>query len=129
MAENTIRKQKANQNIVRNTIPQVRTFFSNLAGLDTMIEKGLPTTYIPNLLFLAFLGILYIGNAHYADKMIREINKSSTEVEKLKADYRTSKVEFLHASKLTSIQNEVKKIGLVENNGKVYRIKVKKDEY
>ncbi len=129
MIENSYKKQKNNENIAKNTLPQVRSFFSNLAGLDAMIEKGLPTTYIPGLLFMAFLGILYIGNAHYADKMTREINKSTKEVEKLKADYTTSKVEFLYASKLSAIQKEVKRIGLVENNGKVYRIKLKKDEY
>lgn len=128
MAENTYRKQKKVGNTY-NKVGWANNMMDNFADLDSVVEKGLPTKYLPRLLFLVFLGIIYISNAHYAEKMIRTLNKSEIETENLRADYTTIKVEFLYASKQSEIVERAKEIGLIENNGKTFRITVNKDEY
>lgn len=128
MAENRYRKQKKVSNSY-NKVGWANNMLDSFADLDNIVEKGLPTKYLPRLLFLVLLGVIYISNAHYAERMIRTLNKSEIETENLRADYTTIKVEFLYASKQSEIVERAKEIGLIENNGKTFRITIKEDEY
>ena len=63
MAENTYRdstERKANKGVFR--------MVEGLLKLDTFFDKGLPVRYLPYLLYVAAIGIFYIGNSHYAHR-------------------------------------------------------------
>ncbi|HAI75047.1 MAG TPA: hypothetical protein DCM08_02270 [Microscillaceae bacterium] len=130
MSENKYRQKGSGENRLSSEKRgfSVTEFFENFAGVEAMLDKGLPTRFIPYLLFLAFLGLIYIGNAHFAERTIRELNRSETEADNLKADYTTIKVQLLFAGKQTEISAKAQEVGLVENNGKTYRIILKKNE-
>jgi hypothetical protein len=69
---------------------------------------------VPFFLFLAFLAVIYIYNGHYADKTIRDINKTSKEVKELQYEYKTVKGAALFQSKQSELLQVVQPLGLKE---------------
>jgi len=69
---------------------------------------------VPFFLFLAMLAVVYIFNGHYADKTIREINRTSKEVKELKYEYITVKSEVMFRSKPSELVKAVEPLGLKE---------------
>ncbi len=61
--------------------------------LETYFEEGFPVQYLPKILFVMLLSLIYIGNTHYAEKATRAIDRAQTEVEDLRADYTTLKAD------------------------------------
>jgi hypothetical protein len=89
------------------------------------------TSALPFILFLAFLGMLYIGNMHLAEKNIRDIDKMSREVKELTWDYKTAKAELAYKSTLTEIAKRVDTLGIKESLEPPQRLKAQevKDEH
>jgi len=73
------------------------------------------TDALPFILFLAFLGMLYIGNRHLAEKNIRDIDKISKEVKELSWDYKTTKAELAYKSTLTEVAKRADTLGIKES--------------
>ena len=69
---------------------------------------------VPFFLFLALLAVLYIYNGHYANKTIRDINKTEKEVKELKYEYKMIKGELLSRTKQSELINAVAPLGLQE---------------
>jgi hypothetical protein len=69
---------------------------------------------IPFFLFLALLAVIYIYNGHYADKTIRDINKTSNELKELQYEYKSVKGDVLLRSKQSELIEAVKPLGLKE---------------
>src|SRR5215510_8647857 len=92
--------------------------------LEAYFEEGFPVQYLPKILFVMFLGILYIGNTHHAERTVREINRSQSEVEDLRADYTTLKADVMFASKQSEVARRVKELGLKESIDPPYKILV-----
>src|SRR5258708_38457142 len=67
--------------------------------LETYFEEGFPVQYLPKILFVMVVGLLYISNTHYSEKTVRKIDKVQSEVEDLRADYTTLKSDLMFASK------------------------------
>ena len=70
------------------------------------------TSALPFILFLAFLGMLYIGNMHLAEKNIRDIDRIGKEVKELSWDYKTTKAELAYKSTLSEVAKRVDTIGI-----------------
>ncbi|MEI9920758.1 MAG: FtsL-like putative cell division protein [Bacteroidota bacterium] len=90
--------------------------------LETYFEEGFPVHYLPKILFVLFLSLLYIGNTHHAEKTVREINRAQSEVEDLRADYTTLKAEVMYASKQSEVARRVKELGLKESLNPPFKI-------
>ncbi|MBK5273161.1 MAG: hypothetical protein JJE22_19340 [Bacteroidia bacterium] len=69
---------------------------------------------LPFFLFLALLAVIYIYNGHYADNVIRKINRTSKEVKELQYDYKTVKSEVMFRSKQSELVKAVEPLGLKE---------------
>lgn len=69
---------------------------------------------VPFFLFLALLAVLYIYNGHYADKMIRNINRTAKEVKELKYEYTNVKSELMFQSKPSELIKAVEPLQLKE---------------
>lgn len=94
--------------------------------LENYFEEGFPVQYLPKILFVMLLGLLYIGNTHYAEKTVRKISQFQAEVEDLRADYTTLKADLMFASKQSEVAKKVKAFGLQESLTPPYKIVVKK---
>ena len=97
--------------------------------LESYFEEGFPIEYLPKILFVVFLSLLYIGNTHHADKATRQIDKMRSEVEDLRADYTTLKADVMFASKQSEVARRVKVIGLEESLRPPFKIIVEDNEY
>lgn len=109
-----------------------KSFFTGLEKklkLEHYFEEGFPTQYLPKILFVMALGLLYIGNTHYAEKTVRKINAIQAEVEDLRADYTTRKADLMFASKQSEVARKVKAYGLTESLTPPYKIVVEEGEY
>ena len=134
MAENKIRSEaeRANEMRLKPERSNGKSAFSGLEKrlkLESYFEEGFPVQYLPKILFLFFLGLLYISNTHYADKTTRAIEKSQSEVEDLRADFTTLKADVMFASKQSEVARRVKSIGLEESLKPPFKVVVKKGEY
>ena len=69
---------------------------------------------VPFFLFLTVLAVIYIYNGHYADKTIRNINRTAKEVKELQWEYKTVKSEVMFQSKQSELIKAVEPIGLKE---------------
>ena len=69
---------------------------------------------VPFFLFLAFLAVVYIYNGHHADKLARDITKTTRELKELQYEYKTVKGEVLFRSKQSELVKAVAPLGLKE---------------
>lgn len=69
---------------------------------------------VPFFLFLTLLAVIYIYNGHYADKTIRNINRTEKEVKELKYEYVAVKSEVMFQSKPSELIKAVEPLGLKE---------------
>ena len=99
------------------------------ANVDALFEEGVPLKYLPHILFLTLLTLFYIGNTHYAEKTIRNIDKVKVETEDLRADYTTLKSDYMEASKQSEVARNVAPLGLEESSSPPYQVIVSEDEY
>jgi len=99
---------------------------------NTFLSKGVispetATGALPFILFLALLGMIYIGNIHMAEKNIHDIDKLSKEVKELTYDYKTTKAELAFKSTLSEVTAKADTLGLKEPVTPPRQITVKED--
>lgn len=97
--------------------------------LETYFEEGFPVKYLPKILFVLAISLIYISNTHYSEKTIRKINQTQTEVEDIRADYTTLKADLMFSSKQSEVARRVKALGLKESKNPPYKIVVEDGEY
>ncbi len=65
-------------------------------------------------LFLAALAVVYIYNGHYADRVVRDINRTNKELKELQYEYKTLRSEVMFRSKQSELAKAVEPFGLKE---------------
>lgn len=120
---------------VKSTSPAIGGGFSIFSSierklkLESYFEEGFPVHYLPKILFVLVLGLIYIGNTHYAEQTVRKINVMQVEVEDLRADYTTLKADLMFSSKQSEVARKVKAFGLKESLIPPYKVVVEEGEY
>ena len=92
--------------------------------VDTSFERGLPTRFVPYILYFTIIGLFYIGNSHYAERMVRRTEQLEREVENLRANYTTLKASYMYESKQSQVAKRAKELGLEESATPPYKIVV-----
>lgn len=100
------------------------SLLDRVTSVDGLFREGLPVRYLPHLLFVMLLTLLYIGNTHYGNRMNRNIQRLKQETEDLRADYTTLKSDYMEASKQSEVARKVAAFGLVESSSPPFRISV-----
>jgi len=111
MGENTVRVNKSTA-----TGGGLFSYLQRKMSLNSLFDEGIPVNYLHKILFITVIAIFYIANNHWAERMIRKIDKMQVEVEELRADYTSLKSEYMFASKQTEVARKVKKLGLKESH-------------
>jgi hypothetical protein len=88
--------------------------FRELVDLHTYLNPDKLASELPFILFMAFLAMLYIGNIHYTERTIKEINRAEREYKELKWEYMSTKSELMYKSKQTHVSEMVEPLGLLE---------------
>ncbi|MFP4470235.1 MAG: FtsL-like putative cell division protein [Bacteroidales bacterium] len=79
--------------------------------------------WMPFIFFIALIGIVYIGNNHFAERKIREINRLNTEIKELGFDYLNMKSRVNEKTRASFLARELEKHGikpLVEPPEKIF---------
>ena len=72
---------------------------------------------LPFVIFLTFLGIIYIGNRFYSERLVRQINEKKAEVGNLRSEQITISSELMNISRPSEVADLVKEknLGLYES--------------
>lgn len=81
---------------------------------------------LPFILFLGFLGMIYIMNAHYSEKKLWQIQKLESQIEDLKREHNSIKSKLMYQTKQSEVAKAVESIGLKNSTATPKRIIVKK---
>lgn len=65
----------------------------------------------PMFFFMAGLGLLYIYNAHYAQRIVRKTDDVKDEIKELRAEYITIKSELMFKSKQSQVSKRLEEEG------------------
>lgn len=83
----------------------------------------------PMFFLLAGLGLLYIYNAHYAQRIVRKTDEVKDEIKELRAEYITIKSDLMYQSKQSQVSKRLEGTELKELRNPPYKITyTKKDE-
>ncbi len=120
MAENKFRigTERINEARMPSSGGNGKSVFSGWEGrlkLESYFEEGFPVQYLPKILFVLLISLLYISNTHYGEKTVRRIDQLQSDVEDLRADYTTLKSDLMFASKQSEVARKVKSLGLKES--------------
>ena len=86
------------------------------------------TRALPFVLYIAFLGMIYIGNRHLAENTIRDIDKYSKQVKELSWGYKSSKADLAFKSTLSEVAKRADTLGIRESMQPPQKIEVKEDD-
>ena len=67
---------------------------------------------LPFFLFLTLLAVVYIYNGHYADRVVRDIGRTSRELQELQYEYKNLKSDVMFRSKQSELTKAVEPFGL-----------------
>jgi len=97
--------------------------------LTKFLTKGFITTdeatrALPFVLYLAFLGMIYIANRHLAEKNIRDIDKLTKEVHELNWEYKVNQADLAYKSTLSEVAKRVDTLGIKESLQPAHKITI-----
>jgi hypothetical protein len=85
------------------------------------------TRALPFVLFLTFLGMVYIANRHLAEKNIRDIDKLTKEVHELNWEYKVTQADLAYKSTLSEVAKRVDTLGIKESLQPAQKITITED--
>jgi len=113
----TKKKSPAKRNIARS-------FLEMLNGNFLTRESAIK--HLPFLLFLTLLALTYIGNAHYAERTLRESEKLKKNLKELRSAHITAKFDLMFKSRQSEVAKAVEEMGLKESITPPQKISIKK---
>lgn len=83
----------------------------------TVLVRDDTRKQLPFVIFLTFLGIIYIGNRFYSERLVRRINDMKAEVGNLRSEQITISSELMNISRPSEVADLVreKNLGLFES--------------
>lgn len=72
---------------------------------------------LPFLIYMTFLGLVYITNGFLAESAVRAINTTNSEIKELRSEYITSKSDLMYESKQSQVVDLIneRELGLSES--------------
>ncbi len=77
---------------------------------------------LPYVLFLGFLGTIYIANVHSAENTMREIKQLEKEISEIRWRYMAAKADLMYNSKQSEVSTKVRGYGLKDSGRKPKKI-------
>jgi len=117
----SIQEEKLNEPVAEETVETTasikgnkvtRTVSSLMSGRFLISETTL--RYLPFVMFLAFLSLLYIANGYYAQAKDRELDKLNNELGELRTQYVIAKSKLMYLSKESEVAKAASDMGIKE---------------
>lgn len=134
--KNTHKPRPTVKPIKKKRFPKIRlinhnvSFSRSVAGVldGSFLTRNHLINQMPFILFVTFLGIIYIANSYNAEKTIIDISRTKKELEELRYEYITTKSNLMFVSKQSEVayrlaSKEIKEsvippFKLIDNTGK-----------
>lgn len=132
MAKNTFRQPErvAKQKKQRRKL-RLASWLNDFIGLDRLFgeDNAWPIRHIDRILWVTFLLILYIGLNHNAERLVRRIQRTKTQVDELRSQSTVLQADFMKSGKQSELAKRVSTIGLSDSQTPPHKIVVKQDEH
>ena len=104
-------------------------FSKSLANIfsGNFLSKDNVVGLLPFIFFLTFLGIIYIANGYYAEKIARDLYKTGNDVKELRSEYITIKSDLNYKSKQSQVAKATEELEIKESTIPPTKIVVKQD--
>lgn len=89
-------------------------FFTSLIT-GSFLAKENVVRGLPFVLFLTFLGLLYIANGYNTEKLVRELDNINDELKELRSEYITIKSDLNYESKQSQVASKSELFGVKES--------------
>lgn len=128
MAKNTFRTPKTVARQKRKS--RLTSWVNEVIGLDRLFGENntWPIRYIDRILWVTFLLIVYIGLTHNAERLVRRIQRTKTEVDEKRAQYTTLQADFMKSGKQSELAKRVAPLGLTDSQTPPRKLVVPKTE-
>jgi len=125
-----IQEEEVEQDIIveEKLVREIPDNFFTQLFTKGFISTERATSALPFLMYLALLGMIYIGNMHLAEKTIRDIDDITKEVKERGWDYKTAKAEMAFKSTLTEVAKRADTLGVRQSVEPPQKITVKEEE-
>lgn len=111
---------KSAQATAENTAPlQKLRLFSWLKGGFRSKDAG---RYIRYVLFVVFIGMVYVWNSHIAEQQVKEEARLRKEIADAKAEYKTMHARLSSGTRRHVIFQKVDSLGLRSTNANVFKL-------
>ena len=81
----------------------------------------------PFVIFLGFLATIYIANAHYAERNVRQIQLHQQQIKEMRWFYKSLHAENMYNSKRSEVVEEAKEEGLQPLRSKPKRLEFREE--
>ena len=125
MGENRLKEESHVASDKKKARNSLFNFVDDKMAMGKMFESGLPVKYIPYILYITLIGVLYIANTHYSDRLNSSILELQKEVEDSRSAYTTLKSDYSYESKQSEVAKKVLSIGLIEDKNPPRKIVIK----
>lgn len=117
MAKNTFRQS------ARTITPQQKKqrrrirlaeWLNDYIGLDRLFgeDNAWPIRHIDRILWVTALLIIYIGLNHNAERLVRRIQRTKTQVDELRSQFTVLQADFMKSGKQSELSQRVAALGL-----------------
>lgn len=94
----------------------------------SFLSKEKVVESLPFVFFLSFLGICYIANGYQAEKVIRQLYKTTNNLKELRSEYITTKSDLMVISKQSQVASATAEMGLRELTSPPKKIVLNQEE-
>lgn len=110
----------------KNKFSGIKTIFDG-----SILASETTSKHVPFFIYLAILGILYIGNRYSAESMLRNTKKLQDEIKELNSESISTVSDLMNYSKQSTVIQEINKrqMGLEESTIPPNIIKLKEDDF
>jgi Bacteriodetes cell division protein (FtsL-like) len=122
---NTFKKEKKPKK--KREAGKVSKSLANIFS-GSFLSKDNVVGLLPFIFFLTFIGILYIANGYYAEKVVRELHKTGNEVKELRSEYITIKSDLNFKSKQSQVAQATEPLEIYESTTPPTKILIDEDE-
>ena len=91
-------------------------------GFRFRVSAEIVDKYLRYVIFLTAIGLVYIWNAHTAQKQIRKLDQLTAEIRELKSDYTTLNSELSYGTRQSVIAQKVDTLGLRKLTSPPYKL-------
>jgi hypothetical protein len=113
-------------NTIRNEKHTKSNAFHKLLNPEHKLNKESIVRFVPMILFISFLFVLYIANKYYAEKSVLKMNTMLNEVKDHRAEALTMKAELKNKTKQSELEKITQEMGLKKLNSAPYKIELEK---